>query len=348
MQQLFILGPGKTEWRETEDLQIRSAQEAIVRPLAVSVCDADVGILQGQVPFPFPYPFGHEAAGEVVAVGEDVRTVWVGSRVIVPFQISCGTCVACRRGHTAACRTSEDADAYGQIFGHAAYGFGKPTGSYGGMLGDQVRVPFADAMLVLIPEGLAAETVSAASDNLTDAHQRVAPTLHAEPEADVLVVGGRGAASSIGLYAVALARALGASKVDYVSDQPSLLSIAERLGGRPIEAKEPPGRVGRYRLTVDTSAHPDWLATAIRSTDAFGTCATCGVYFGEVRVPLGEAYNQGLRLEIGWVNVRSKLPEVLAMVRNGVDLSPIHTVVPWSSAPEALSEPLPPKLVFRR
>lgn len=348
MQQLFVLGPGRTEWRETEALHLSSGREAIVRPLAVSICDADAGILRGQVPFPFPYPFGHEGAGEVVAVGDEVRSVEVGDRVVIPFQISCGACKTCLRGHTAACATVENAEAYGQIFGHAAYGFGEATGAYGGVFGDQVRVPWADGMLVPIPDGLPSEMVVAAADNLADAYQRVAPTLRVEPEADVLVVGGGGGASSIGLYAVVFARALGASNVACLGSRPELLALAERLGARSIEAREPPGRVGRFRLVVDAAAHPKWLATAMRSTDAFGTCATCGVYFGDVRVPLGEAYNQGLRFEIGWVNARAWLPEILELLGKGIDLSPIHTVASWNEAPDVLGGSLPPKLVFKR
>ena len=46
---------------------------------------------------------GHEGLGEVTAVGEGVSSVRVGDRVVVPFQINCGHCPACRRGVTGSC-----------------------------------------------------------------------------------------------------------------------------------------------------------------------------------------------------------------------------------------------------
>jgi threonine dehydrogenase-like Zn-dependent dehydrogenase len=81
----------------------------------------------------------------------------------------------------------------------------KPTGGdWGGALADLVRVPFADAMLVELPEGVSPTAVASASDNLPDAWRAVAPFLAESPGADVLVVGGWG--RSIALYAVAIAQ----------------------------------------------------------------------------------------------------------------------------------------------
>ena len=54
-------------------------------------------------PFKGPYAFGHECVAEVLAIGDAVRGVRPGDRVLVPFQISCGACERCRRGLTASC-----------------------------------------------------------------------------------------------------------------------------------------------------------------------------------------------------------------------------------------------------
>jgi alcohol dehydrogenase len=89
------------------------------------------------------------------------------------------------------------------------YGFGATGGDWGGMLGDLVRVPFADAMLMRVPDGVAPESIASASDNLPDAWRTVAPHLAANPGAEVLVLGG--GARSIGL-AAGLAVALGAGR----------------------------------------------------------------------------------------------------------------------------------------
>ncbi|WP_232070778.1 alcohol dehydrogenase catalytic domain-containing protein [Mycobacterium lacus] len=69
----------------------------------VAFCDLDVALCHGRGPLPPGYAVGHEGLAEVVALGDDVRDVRVGDRVVVPFQISCGTCRECRRGVTGSC-----------------------------------------------------------------------------------------------------------------------------------------------------------------------------------------------------------------------------------------------------
>ena len=69
----------------------------------------------------------------MIAVGDDVTTVAPGDRVIVPFQISCGACGACRRGHTESCASVPE---------RSMYGLGPIAGlDGGGFMSDVVRVP---------------------------------------------------------------------------------------------------------------------------------------------------------------------------------------------------------------
>ena len=103
MRQLMFEAPGQYAWRDAPDLQIAAPGQALVRPVAVACCDLDVAVAQGRLPMPPGHAVGHEGVAEVVAVGDDVATVKVGDRVIVPFQINCGTCSACRRGVTGSC-----------------------------------------------------------------------------------------------------------------------------------------------------------------------------------------------------------------------------------------------------
>ena len=104
-------------------------------------------VLQGR---PAPYMIFHamEATGvvsvaEVVAVGDGVTSVRPGDRVVVPFQISCGDCRECRRGATGSC---------GSVPLMAMYGLGPLAGlNGGGFMSDLVLVPYADAMLIAVP-----------------------------------------------------------------------------------------------------------------------------------------------------------------------------------------------------
>src|SRR6476659_5457475 len=134
MQRLVLDGPGALHWDEAPDPEPAPGQ-AVVRPIAVATCDIDVGVLQGAYPLPGPYPFGHEGVADVVAVGEGVASVAVGDRVVVPFQISCGTCRPCRRGRTGNCASHPLM---------STFGLGEMGGlDWGGLLADLALVPHA-------------------------------------------------------------------------------------------------------------------------------------------------------------------------------------------------------------
>src|SRR5437899_11047883 len=103
MRQLTYVRPNLLEWWDIPEPRLQDDREAIVAPLAVTRCDLDLSIAIGKSGFQGPFAIGHEAAGIVTDVGDAVRTFAPGDKVIVPFQISCGQCERCRRGHTNAC-----------------------------------------------------------------------------------------------------------------------------------------------------------------------------------------------------------------------------------------------------
>lgn len=327
MRQLTFLEPGHVAWTDAPEARLEGPHEALVRAVAVTTCDLDHAFVQGTVPIPGPFPLGHEFVADVVAVGDGVRTVGPGARVVVPFQISCGACDRCARGRTGACRA---------VPHRSAYGLGPIGGTqWGGAFADVLRVPFADAMLVSLPAGVAPEVVACASDNLCDGWRAVAPSLRGEAAGgEVLVLGG--AARSIGLYAVAAARALGAARVVYQDADAERRAIAARLGAEVVD--ERPHRLGRFPITVDASNDPEGLACAIRSTDAWGTCTCVGVFFADVAVPMLEMYGKGIHFVTGRANARADMPDVLRHVADGsLDPRPVMTGVhPWESAPEVL------------
>ncbi|MGF1545113.1 MAG: alcohol dehydrogenase catalytic domain-containing protein [Parvularculaceae bacterium] len=231
MRQLIFVRKGVLEWREAPDPGLESPTDARVRPFAVARCDLDNAFLSmdiaarlewgrrlgrvdprvkrdfGAKPFEGPFAYGHECVAEVVSVGTDVTSLAVGDVVIVPFQISCGRCLTCRRGLTPHCETVRTERPI------AAYGFTDNIGGvWGGAMSDLVRVPFADHMLVPVPDGVDPVDLASASDNIPDGWRGVGPHLDRYPGAPVLVLGGR--ARSVGLYAAGIAVALGAERVD--------------------------------------------------------------------------------------------------------------------------------------
>jgi threonine dehydrogenase-like Zn-dependent dehydrogenase len=340
MQQLNYVGPNELAWREVPHPALPSSKAALVRPLAVATCDLDSLIIAGQSPFPAPFPLGHECVAEVLEVGDDVRGIRPGRRVSVPFQISCGECAPCRRGRTANCAT---------VTTMSTYGFGPAVEQWGGFLSDSVVVPFADHMLVPLPDGLSAQDVASASDNLSDAWRAVGPALAGEPGAPVLIVGGAGP-GSIGLYAVAVAVALEAGSVSYADKDERRLATAKRLGAETIAAPWP-RRLGPYPVTVDANGSQEGLELALLSTAPDGLCTSTAIYFGEQpRLPLLQMYTRVVTFATGRVHARPAIPEVLELAARGALRPELVTtrVVAWADAAEALVERDWTKLVIVR
>ena len=338
MRQLTKVGKGRVEWREVAEPELGGPGEALVRPLAVALCDLDHLMVQGEAPIPGEIALGHEQVGEIVAVGDDVADHRVGDLVVVPFQISCGACDFCRRGRTGDCAA---------VPPQSMYGFGMVGGDWGGALSDLVRVPFADAMLVPLPAGLEPVSLASAGDNVVDGWRTVFGPLSRRPQAPVLVVGGL--ARSVGLYAVDAALALGAESVTYVDADPARLAVAADLGAQAFEgtSTEP---LGRFPVTVDASASREGLLSAIGSTERGGECTHVGIlYEPETPLPLLAMYVNGIQLNVGRAMARADLPAVLEHAAAG-RLRPeriTSRVVPWEAAPEAVLE-FETKLVVTR
>src|SRR5262245_53978818 len=219
MRQLTFVEADRVESHEVDEPGLTGADGAIVRPLAVARCDLDRPMaVRG--PFPGPFALGHEAAAEIVSVGDGVRRRRVGERVAVPYQVSCGACPACSAGRFGGCETHRAAVG-------AAFGFGSAGGGHGGAMADLLAVPAADHLLMRLPDGLDPIAACTLPDNVVDGYRTVGPYVADYPGADVLVVGG--AAPSVGLYAVAAAAALGLP-VRYVDDDSERCAAAERLG----------------------------------------------------------------------------------------------------------------------
>ena len=326
------------EWEEVDDAVVEEPGDAVVRPLAVAACDIDRPLLHGAIPVMPPVGLGHEFVAEVVETGDDVTGFAAGDRVAVPFAISCGTCDRCRRGLTANCSSVPK----GSMFGLGQMGRDWP-----GVAADLVQVPFASHMLVPFPTTLSPTLAGSISDNLPDAYRNVAPGLAANPGAEVLVVAG--GAPSIGLYTVLFAKALGAGSVRYLDRDAERVAQAERLGAAVEQIDTFPRKAGEFPVTVDASASPEGLATAMRSTAPGGLCTSVGIYFGpETGAPLFEMYLTGFTFTTGRPHARVDMPQILELLDTGaVDPSPLQTVVPWEDAPTAWSD-LPTKLLLDR
>ena len=340
MRQLTFEAPGRYAWREVADPKPPEAAQALVRPLLVACCDLDVGVTHGRIPMPPGHAVGHEGIAEVLAIGGEVSSVKVGDRVVVPFQMNCGVCAACRRGATGSCASMPFM---------AMYGMAPIAGlDGGGFMADRVLVPYADAMLLPLPDSVDPVSVASLSDNIPDGWRAVAPYRSELAGLDpvdrrVLVVGRQ----SIGLYATAFASALGA-RVDYVDTDPGRLAIAEKLGAVAHDRQRPDRSWEPYPVTVHTAADPKSLTATLRATWPDGVCTDTGIYYEPVAMALLSMYTKGVRFVTGRVNARAVIPEIIEVLRSGVDLAPVvEQVVPWDAADVAWPE-MTGKTVFSR
>jgi alcohol dehydrogenase len=303
MRALYYAGPRQLEFRDVPEPEWQGPGEALVAPVAVATCDLDHYIAVGATRFPGGLALGHECVARVLRVGDNVRTIKPGDLVAVPFQISCGECAPCQRGHTGNCAT---------VGPFTTYGFGVRGTPYGGLYADVARVPFADAMLVGLPAGVTASQAASVSDNIADAYRAVAPFV--TPETRVLIVGGL--VSSIGLYAAGLAVALGAAQTHYLDTDLDRLERARQLGAQAIEGDTPPK--GRYQLSVDASGTTAGLHTALRALDFESTCFSVVIDFANnTPMPQLDMYLMGSTYRTGRAHARPNIPPILELIATG-------------------------------
>lgn len=330
MRELRVSGVGQLDWAEAAEPRLMSATAALVRPVAVATCDFDHLMVGGAVPVPLPLAIGHECVATVVSVGDEVLSFAAGDTVVVPYQISCGSCDACRSGRTSSCSA---------VPWLSCYGLGAMSGGWGGMMSDVVVVPYADAMLVRLPSGVDAADAAAASCNIVDAFNAVGPALAERPGAAVLVCSS--AFTNIGLYSVVLAQALGAARVDFHHPDRGVCDKAAGLGANVLESVAAIEE-SAYPVTVDASMNPETLAAAIRATAAGGVGTASTMYAGDAAggltaVPLMAMFERCMTLRTGQPHVRGLLDSVLALMVEGT-LRPglvTDSVIEWEDAPTA-------------
>jgi alcohol dehydrogenase len=195
MKALVYGGVDHRSWTDVPDPSIKDPDDAIVRVDAVTICGTDLHILKGDVPeVEAGRILGHEAVGTVLEVGDHVRDIRVGDRVLVSCISSCGRCRYCKEGH------------YGQCLGGGGWVLGH---TLDGTQAEQVRVPFADHSLHVLPDNVSNEDALMLADILPTSYEVGVLAGNVSPGDVVVVVG----AGPIGLAALITARLFSPSSV---------------------------------------------------------------------------------------------------------------------------------------
>jgi threonine dehydrogenase-like Zn-dependent dehydrogenase len=144
MRAIVYKGPNEVSVEMVSDPRIEAATDAIVRITSTGICGSDLHMYEGRTPASGDMRFGHENMGVVEEVGDAVSAIRVGDRVVMPFNIACGTCFNCARGFTNACLVVNP-DGVSGGYGYAG------MGPYPGGQAEFLRVPFADFNCLKLP-----------------------------------------------------------------------------------------------------------------------------------------------------------------------------------------------------
>ncbi|MGB7137168.1 MAG: glutathione-independent formaldehyde dehydrogenase [Acidobacteriaceae bacterium] len=202
--------------------------DALLRVTTSGICGSDLHMFDGRTPLERGTVVGHEIMGVIEEVGEAVRSIQPGDRVVLPFNVSCGFCHNCTRGNTHACLTMNQQP-------HAAYGYAG-MGPYQGGQAEYVLVPYADFNCLKLP-GKPGDQHEDDFLLLSD----VFPTAYHATELAAVTPGKTVAifgAGPVGLLAAHCSLIRGASEVYVVDRVKSRLDKAKELGATPVNFAE--------------------------------------------------------------------------------------------------------------
>jgi alcohol dehydrogenase len=206
-------GAGSVRILDVPKPVVGNTKDAIVKITHATICGSDLNILNGKIPVEENATLGHEGIGIVEDVGPDVKRFKKGDRVAISYTAQCGECDSCKQGLVVFCE-------HGGMFGHGA-----TWGGFDGCQAEYLQVPWADACLELIPDGVSEEQAMLVTDNLVTGYQ-ACEFGSIQPGSVVAVFG----AGPVGLCAMACARLFGPSQVVGVDLLDYRLEAAKKLG----------------------------------------------------------------------------------------------------------------------
>jgi threonine dehydrogenase-like Zn-dependent dehydrogenase len=351
MRALCWFGINDVRVTTVPDPKILNPRDAIVQVSSSAICGSDLHLYNGYIPtMKAGDILGHEFMGEVVEVGEAVKNLKVGDRVVVPFTIACGNCFYCERDLWSLCDNSNPkawmAEALYGFSPAGLFGYSHLMGGYAGGQAEYVRVPFADVGPMKVPENLVDEQVLFLSD--------IFPTGYMAAEncniqaGDTVAVWGCG---PVGQFAILSAYLLGAESVIAIDRFTERLDMAERwgraetinyegcdvveelklrTGGRGPDAcidavgleahgTSMDARYDKVKQTMRLSRdRVSVLRETIQACRKGGTVSIPGVYGGFLdKVPFGAAFSKGLTFKMGQTHVHRYMRPLLERVQRG-------------------------------
>ncbi len=349
---------GKRDVRidDVPDPKIEQPTDAIIKVTSTAICGSDLHLYELFGPFLGEGDIlGHEPMGIIEEVGSEVHHVAPGDRVVIPFNVSCGSCWMCDRGLQSQCETTQ---VHEHGTGASLLGYTKLYGQVPGGQAEYLRVPQAHYGPIKVPEGTPDEQYLFLSDVLPTAYQGV-EYADVPPGGTVAVLG----LGPIGQMAARIAVHRGASKVFGVDLVPERLQMASRHGVEPVDLTQvddlgehlrgqTDGRgpdsvidavgmeahgsgVAKLAQTLvgflpDRIADPfmqkagiDRLAALLTGVDAVrrgGTLSISGVYGGAADpLPMLQMFDKQITIRMGQANVRRWVDDLMPLLDDPSD-----------------------------
>ena len=216
--------------------------EVLVRIRAAGLCHSDLSVINGDRPRPMPMALGHEAAGVVEALGEDVADLAPGDHVVMVFMPSCGHCVPCAEGRPALCEPGAAANGAGTLLsGARRLHCDGPDGAsvVNHHLGCSAFAEYAVVSrrsLVKLPPDLPLDEAALFGCAVLTGVGAVVNTARLQPGQTAAVIGLGG----VGLSSVLGAVASGAAQVVAIDLSDDKLGLARQLGAsHTVNARDP-------------------------------------------------------------------------------------------------------------
>ncbi len=269
---------------ETVELGGPERGEVLVRILAAGLCHSDLSVIDGARPRPLPMILGHEAAGEIVELGEGVEKLAPGDRVVFAYVPSCGCCEPCAVGRPALCEPGAAANAAGELLG----GERRWTGEKGDSLHHHLGVSaFAEYVVVSarsvvrIDRDIQPEVAALFGCAVLTGVGALVNTAKVALGESVAIFGLGG----VGLAALLGARCAGAYPIVAVDVNPERLRLALTLGAHHALDATSPDAIEALRAATHGGAHfaiecagnEAVMAQAYAATRRGGTTVTVGL-----------------------------------------------------------------------
>jgi threonine dehydrogenase-like Zn-dependent dehydrogenase len=292
---------GDVRVEERDDPKVIVPTDAVIRLAATCICGSDLWPYRGVEPADHQ-AMGHEYAGVVEEVGDEVTSMKPGDFVVGSFVISDNTCEICAAGFQSKC---VHAQFVAQTIGTQA---------------EKARIPHADGTLVVTPGQPDEDLIPAllAASDVLGTGWFAADAAHAGPGKTVVVVGD----GAVGLMAVLAARELGADRIIAMSRHPERQELARYYGATDIVEERGDEGIAKVReLTGGLGAHSvveavgtqESFMQAVGVTRGGGHLGYVGVNY-DVKIPGIELFFAGIHTLGGPAPVRRYLPDLVRMI----------------------------------